>query len=120
MKLLLIAVAAIAIVLSVEKAYGIGIPSQVTILAGSSEPNTNHFEPKTLTIEKGDTVKWTNNDSGLHTVTSGKPTGVESGIKFDSSYLQSGESWTHTFKKTGNFDYYCTLHPYVTAKIIVE
>jgi len=94
--------------------------AEVKIPKGASQEGGNHFKPQTLKIGKGTTVKWTNEDDTLHTVTSGTPSGGESGIQFDSSYLTGGKSYEHTFKKTGTFKYYCTLHPYLTAKIVVS
>jgi len=80
----------------------------------------NHFEPQTLKIGKGITVKWTNDDDSLHTVTSGTPESSSWGTKFDSGYLSSGKTYEHKFKSTGNFKYFCTLHPYMTAEIDVS
>jgi plastocyanin len=93
---------------------------EVKIPKGASESEDAHFKPKTLTIGKGDTVKWVNKDSTLHTVTSGEPSSNTVGTLFDSPYMAAGKSWEHTFKKTGKFDYYCTLHPSITGKIVVS
>ncbi len=71
------------------------------------------FSPAEITIKKGDTVKWTNLDSVSHTVTS------DNG-KFDSGLLSQNASWSRTFSEAGTFEYHCTPHPYMTAKIIVE
>jgi nitrite reductase (NO-forming) len=55
-----------------------------------------------------------------HTVTSGSagtgPTGV-----FDSGIMMGdGSSFKHTFDQKGEFEYYCTLHPWMIAKITVK
>ena len=94
--------------------------AEVNIPKGSSKEGGNHFEPEILKIGKGATVKWTNEDDTLHTVTSGTPESGSSGTQFDSSYLSGGKTYEHTFKKTGTFNYYCTLHPYMTGKIYVS
>jgi plastocyanin len=94
--------------------------AEVNIPKGSSKEGGNHFEPEILKIGKGTTVKWTNEDDTLHTVTSGTPESGSSGTQFDSSYLSGGKTYEHTFKKTGTFNYYCTLHPYMTGKIYVS
>jgi plastocyanin len=92
----------------------------VTILPGSSSPsNGKFFEPETLTVSIGTTVTWTNDDSTLHTVTSGSPEAGNSGTEFDSSYLAAGKTFQHQFSNSGTFDYYCTLHPYMSGKIVV-
>ena len=100
--------------------YVEGATVEVKIPEGTYQTQDSHFEPKTLTIGKGDTVNWINEDSTLHTVSSGKPSSNTVGTMFDSSYLSSGKTFEHTFKKTGKFDYYCTLHPYMTGKIVVS
>lgn len=70
------------------------------------------FNPDTITVPAGTTVTWTNRDSGPHTVTS------TSGI-FDSGVIDHGESFSYTFQDPGTYGYYCMIHPYMKAKIIV-
>jgi plastocyanin len=93
--------------------------AEVKIPQGVNEGG-NHFEPETLKIGKGTTVKWTNEDDSIHTVTSGTPETSTWGTKFDSGYLSGGKTYEHVFKSTGTFNYFCTLHPYMTAKIVVS
>ena len=53
-------------------------------------------------------------DTAPHTVT------VTSGpVKFDSGTLQKGESFSYTFKETGTYEYYCAVHPDMTASVKV-
>ena len=93
----------------------------VTISPGSSVPsNGKFFVPETLTVSKGTTVTWTNEDSTLHTVTSGSPEAGNSGTEFDSSYLAAGKTFQHPFNTAGTFDYYCTLHPFMKGKVVVN
>ena len=61
------------------------------------------FSPKDVTIKKGTTVTWTNQDSVIHTATS--DTGV-----FDSGNLSQGQSFSYTFSTAGTFPYVCTPH----------
>ena len=92
----------------------------VSIAPGSSSPsNGKFFEPGTLSVSKGTTVTWTNDDSTLHTVTSGSPESGKSGAEFDSSYLAAGKTFQHQFSTSGTFDYYCTLHPFMLGKVAV-
>jgi nitrite reductase (NO-forming) len=94
--------------------------NSVTISPGSSVPsNGKFFVPDTLTVSKGTTVTWTNDDSTLHTVTSGSAESGNSGTEFDSSYLAAGKTFQHQFGTAGTFDYYCTLHPYMKGKVVV-
>jgi plastocyanin len=70
------------------------------------------FRPGTLTIAKGTRVKWTNKGAVTHTSTSNK--GV-----WDSGLIAPGDSFSRVFKKAGTFKYHCTIHPTMTAKIVV-
>jgi plastocyanin len=70
------------------------------------------FSPDSMTIKVGTTVKWTNQDSVAHTVTS------DTGL-FDSGDLAAGDTFSFTFTQSGTFAYHCTMHPSMTATIIV-
>lgn len=72
------------------------------------------FSLSSLTINKGDTVIWTNQDSASHTVTS------DSGSELDSSSLSKSQTYSHTFNNAGTFSYHCTPHPYMKATITVQ
>ena len=79
-------------------------PVEVLIADGSSSPsNDDFFEPSQITVAKGTTVKWINQDSTLHTVTSGKPNEGNSGTEFDSSYFAAGKTFQHQFSTRRNF-----------------
>jgi plastocyanin len=60
------------------------------------------FEPKTITVNEGDTVVW-NNKEGLHTVKS--DTDV-----FVSKNLKAGETFSYQFTKAGKYPYHCGFH----------
>jgi plastocyanin len=96
--------------------------ASISIAPGSSSPtNVKFFVPDTLNVSTGATVTWTNDDTTLHTATSGSPEGGgASGSEFDSSYLAAGKTFQHTFASAGTFDYYCTLHPFMTGKVVVS
>jgi plastocyanin len=71
------------------------------------------FQPKSLTVARGDTVVWVNQDLFPHTATS--KTGG-----FDSQAIQPEKAWSVTLRKKGAFDYACTFHPTMTATLWVE
>ncbi len=71
------------------------------------------FGPASLTVKVGTTVTWTNNDSVTHTVT------ANAGA-FDSGPLAPGHSFQFTFHKAGTYAYHCSIHPSMTATIIVQ
>jgi plastocyanin len=75
--------------------------------------NYAYSQPK-LTIKVGETVKWTNEDSAPHTVTT-----TSGPAKFDSGNLSKGQSFSYTFTKAGTYKYYCAVHPDMTAEITV-
>jgi len=91
-----------------------------TGMAGMVEVNIADFtyDPQDLTVQVGDTVTWTNNDDVAHTVTAGTPDSPTG--EFDSGELQPGDTFSYTFDQAGTFDYFCTLHPDMTASVTVE
>ena len=94
--------------------------SLVSIVKGASSPSISKpYDPSPITVKSGSVVKWTNEDSSLHTVTSGLPEQGSVGTLFDSSIISPGQTFTHTFAKTGTFDYSCTLHPFMHGQILV-
>jgi plastocyanin len=69
--------------------------------------------PSTLTVSVGTTVTWTNKDSVSHTVTSNDNL-------FESGTLAKNATFQHTFNQKGTFQYHCSFHAFMTAKVIVE
>jgi len=71
------------------------------------------FSVSTLTVKKGESVKWINNDLVPHTVTALDKS-------FDSQTIAPGKTWTYRTKKTGQFPYKCEFHPSMKASLSVE
>ena len=71
------------------------------------------FGPQTITVPVGATVTWTNKDDIPHTSVSTE--GV-----FKSKVLDTDEQFSHTFDKAGTYPYYCTIHPKMTGKVVVQ
>ncbi len=94
----------------------------VTIPAGSASPGcetTNEcFIPSSITVTVGSTVMWANDDSAAHTVTSGIDMTADG--TFDSSLLPAGKTFEFTFESSGEYPYYCMVHPWMTGKVTVE
>jgi nitrite reductase (NO-forming) len=89
------------------------------VAPSSSSPSSEiFFDPKSVTLSRGSTVTWINDDTTLRTVTSGSVEAGESGTIFDSSYTAGGSTFEWTFPSTGTFDYYCTLHPFITVLFV--
>jgi plastocyanin len=70
------------------------------------------FSPAAVTIKAGTTVAWTNQDQDPHTVS------AMSGA-FHSPTLNTGQSYHYTFTAPGRFEYLCTIHPFMTATVVV-
>jgi plastocyanin len=71
------------------------------------------FGPQTQYANAGDTVTWTNGTDAPHTVTS------DTGDELASDNLADGATFEHTFTAEGTFAYHCTIHSYMTGKIVV-
>lgn len=71
------------------------------------------FTPSSLTVKKGDTVIFINNDLVPHTVTD------KAKKAFDSGVLTSGKEWRLTPSEAGKVDYYCIIHPTMEGSIVV-
>lgn len=71
------------------------------------------YQPEHIVVKAGTTVVWTNKDSVAHTVT-------DSNNVFDSNLISPGETWSHTFKDGGTYNYYCTIHPWMRGAVEVE
>jgi plastocyanin len=72
------------------------------------------FGPMTLKVATGTTVTWTNNDDVPHTVVS------EDKTTFRSKALDTGEKFSYTFSKPGTYPYFCSVHPKMTAEVVVQ
>jgi plastocyanin len=71
------------------------------------------FGPDRLTVKAGTTVTWTNRDDIPHTVAS-------KDRLFKSKVMDTDESYSFTFTTPGEYLYFCSLHPHMTATIVVE
>ena len=71
------------------------------------------FGPQMLTVPAGTTVTWTNRDDIPHT-------SVSTDGAFKSKVLDTDEKFSYTFTKAGTYPYYCTIHPKMTGKIVVQ
>ena len=71
------------------------------------------FKAQVLTVKPGTTVTWTNGDDIPHTV-------VAKDGAFKSKVLDTGDRFSFTFAKAGQFGYFCSLHPHMTGTIIVK
>ena len=71
------------------------------------------YQPDTLIVNQGDTIEWANNDMVPHTATAKDKS-------FDSGKIAPKASWKFVAKTKGSYDYLCTLHPNMKAKLVVQ
>ena len=71
------------------------------------------YSPGNLHVPVGARVTWTNRDSAPHSAT-------DAGGTWDTGVLAKGKSATLTFEGAGTFDYYCSVHPSMKARVVVQ
>ena len=71
------------------------------------------FGPQTVTVPVGATVTWINRDDIPHTV-------VSTDGLFNSKVRDTDEKFSYTFAKAGTYPYYCSVHPRMTGKVVVQ
>jgi len=76
------------------------------------------FLPSEVTIGVGETVTWVNDSTTIHTITSGNPDDVFDDI-FDSGIIMGGDTFSHTFTEAGQYEYFCSIHPWMQSTVMV-
>jgi plastocyanin len=71
------------------------------------------FGPAELAVRVGTTITWTNRDDIPHTV-------VSTDKVFKSKVLDTDEKFSSTFSTPGTFPYFCSIHPKMTGKVVVQ
>jgi plastocyanin len=97
---------------------------QVKILEGSSIQGNPGYEPSRVKATKDNLITWINADVAPHTVTSGvSADDAKSGMLFDSGSLGQGQKFSMPASQlgaTGNYDYYCIVHPFMKGMITIQ
>ena len=89
-------------------------------VAADAPPNVDikidnfSFSPATVTVPAGTQITWTNRDDIPHTVVSDDKTTVKSRA------LDTDEKFSFTFSKPGTYSYFCSIHPKMTGKVVVQ
>ena len=101
---------------------GLGIGQKSSIAVAQDKASTVEvkidnfsFGPASLTVAVGTTVTWTNRDDIPHTVVS-----TDDPKTFKSKVLDTDEKFSYTFSKAGTYPYFCSIHPKMTAQIVVR
>jgi amicyanin len=71
------------------------------------------FGPQAMKVPAGTTVTWTNRDDIPHTV-------VSTDKVFKSRVLDTDEKYSFTFAAPGTYTYFCSIHPKMTGKVVVQ
>jgi plastocyanin len=106
-----------------EGSGGAAAGPTLNILVGSATQGAPDYDPDSLTVTKGDTINVVNQDTTLHTVTSGTgPEVADAGQLFDTGFMDPSASAT---LDTANLDpnsypYFCQVHPYMKGTLVVE
>lgn len=97
-----------ALCMSLSTSQVIAAPASHTIVIEAMQ-----FSPQVLEVKAGDTIEWINKDAFPHNATT-----VAKGFK--SKPLPPNAHWKFTAREKGSFAYTCTLHPMMTARLIVK
>jgi plastocyanin len=98
---------ALSVLPAIQKSAAAGPP------AVDVKINNFSFTPPTLTVRAGTQITWTNGDDIPHTV-------VSDDQSFKSKVLDTDEKFTFTASKPGTYSYFCSIHPKMTGKLVVE
>jgi plastocyanin len=101
------------------RAFAAGAAVSCIVYTATAVPAETHasinnfkFMPNNITVPVGTTVVWENNDDIPHTV-------VSLDGSFRSAALDTEDKFSFTFNKAGTFEYFCSLHPYMKAEVVV-
>lgn len=98
--------------------------AEVVIPAGAYLPENaaQAYTPLEITVPVGTTVRWVNEDATAHTVTSGESDGTVGSPdgRFDSGFINPGDSYSFTFTEAGVFPYFCLPHPWMQGVVTVD
>ena len=98
-----------------EQQPAAGGPAKSQVQVGMADIE---FVPAAVTVKKGGTVTWTNNESVPHDVT--KEDGPGPDFSSGSGDMQEGDTYKQTFNTPGEINYICTVHPEMTGTVTVK
>jgi predicted secreted protein with PEFG-CTERM motif len=117
----LMAIFTVAITIGMQPAFAETVT--VSTPQGTSVPGceaTNEcFIPFEITVNVGDEVVWSNDDSAAHTVTAGSAADGPSGV-FDSSLFMAATTFSFQFDEEGDYPYFCMVHPWMEGIVKVQ
>jgi plastocyanin len=107
-----------AIVLALAAVFGLLLVAGPAIAANGSvsikESDERYaYTPKTVYVNVGESVTWTNDSDAPHTVDS------DTGDEMESGNFTEDQTFEHTFDATGTFAYHCDIHDYMKGTVVV-
>jgi plastocyanin len=110
-----IAIASLALPLAVAALFTMHPPRVTGENASGTEIRVDNFTfaPDTLTVPVNSTVTWVNKDDIPHVIAS------NDGV-FKSKALDTDQKYSYTFTKAGTYPYYCSIHPKMVGKVVVQ
>ena len=80
------------------------------------------YDPYAITVSPGDKVIWDNQDTVVHTATSGNPLTVRPDGKFDTRLVGANQKSMPITMPTqpGEYRYFCLVHPFLSGTVIVQ
>jgi plastocyanin len=105
----------ILIAIAVAVVAGAGLSGAAAPAASDPQVKIDNFTftPPAITVSAGTTVHWVNHDDLPHTV-------VSDDKSFKSKTLDTNDEFTLTFTKPGTYSYFCSIHPKMTGKVVVQ
>jgi plastocyanin len=110
--LLVTAVMGLGGIVGEHKSFAAGAQDKTASTAEVKIDNFS-FGPVAITVSVGTTVTWINRDDIPHTV-------VSTDKVFKSKVLDTDEKFSYTFTKAGEYPYFCSIHPKMTGKVVVQ
>ena len=101
------------LLLPIAAMFVLALPASSVAATVAVKITANGFSPKTLTIDQGDVIKWTNADNVNHQL-------VANNGAFASPIMRPGQTYSFTFNTAGKFNYHDALHPALTGTITVK
>ena len=106
-----------AVAVALTAAVAFAVPAIYAVAAPAARVDVDIakflFTQKEITVAPGTTVVWTNRDETPHSVAANDKS-------FSSKGLDTNDTFEHTFAKEGDFDYICTVHPFMTGVVHVH
>ena len=92
----------------------------VTIPMNAATMGDKAYSPNPIDVKVGEGVTWTNDDSQIHTATSGAAGSADAGSVFDSGIMSPDATFDFVFDTAGTYDYHCTMHPQMVGTVNVS